>query len=344
MKVHPRRTAQILILIVALGWGTWASKLSAAIVIPTNLNGADAEVRESDINPCTDPLVCVPGTPLGTNRGASTELATRLKDSTANSGDRSSSIYLKFDITGVTQQDLDSFPARLRLHVRNSNQIQQGRTVNTPPNSMDPVTMTFNVYGLNNFALGNWDESTITHYNAPGITPDSPNTPLQDPGKYNFNSDLTLLGTFQFPTVPPQNSLAVGSPVDFTDPNGRLKNLLQTAKDTGQDHLTLVVAHGLDGFLPTAEELMMNPNSQTTPGNFLNFNYLFIPKEMNPLNVDTAWDADTTNPDNPLGGPFSAADNSLGQFSPKLMLVPEPGSLALLSLGIWIALALRRRK
>ena len=33
-----------------------------------------------------DTHTCVPGTPLGTTRGDSTELATRLKDSTANSG------------------------------------------------------------------------------------------------------------------------------------------------------------------------------------------------------------------------------------------------------------------
>lgn len=196
-------------------------RTSPAVIIPTNMNGADAEVRESDINPCTDPSACVPGTPLGTNRGSSTELATRLKDSTANSGDRSSAMYLKFDISGVTQQDLNTNLARLRLHVRNSNQIIPGRAVNTAPNSMDPVTMTFNVFGLTNFALGNWDESTITYYNAPGITPDSPNTPVQDPGKYNFNGDLSLLGTFQYPTIPPQSALAVGSRVEFTDPNGQ---------------------------------------------------------------------------------------------------------------------------
>jgi hypothetical protein len=316
----------------------------AATVISTNLNGADAEVREEEINPCTDPLMCIPGTPLGNNRGANTELATRLKDSTANSGDRSSAIYLKFDISSITQQELNANLARLRLHVRNANQIQAGRAVNTAPNSTDPVAMTFNVYGLNNFALGNWSESALTWYNAPGITPDSANTPAQDPGKYNFNSDLSLLGTFQYPTIPPQNALAVGSPVDFADPNGSLKNLIQAAKNAGQSHLTLVVAHALDGFQATTEELTANPNAQVTPNNFLNFNYLFIPKELNPLNADTAWDADTTNPDNPLGGPFSMADNSSGAFSPTLLLVPEPASTVLVGLGIWTAMALARRR
>ena len=341
--IRQRRNWGLRIAVFAVAAGM-ATSSQAVVIIPTNQNGADAEVRESDINPCTDPLVCVPGTPLGTNRGSSTELATRLKDSTANSGDRSSAIYLKFDISGITQPDLDSNLARLRLHVRNANQIQPGRAVNTAPNSMDPVTMTFNVYGLNNFALGNWDESTITYYNAPGITPDSANTPLQDPGKYNFNSDLSLLGTFQYPPVPPQNALAVGSPVNFTDPNGLLKDLIQSAKDAGQSHLTLVVAHALNGFLATEEELAANPNIQTTPGNFLNFNYLFIPKEMTELNADTNWDADTTNPDNPLGGPFSMADNSTGAFSPQLILVPEPVSIVLFGLGLFAAAARVRRR
>jgi hypothetical protein len=155
---------------------------------------------------------------------------------------------------------------------------------------------------------------------------------------------LSLLGTFQYPPVPPQSALAVGSPVDFTDPNGLLKNLIQSAKDAGQSHLTLVVAHALNGFLATEEELMADPNLQTTPGNFLNFNYLFIPKEMETLNADTNWDSDTTNPDNPLGGPFSMADNSTGAFSPKLMLVPEPGTFAILSLGLFAwAVQYRRR-
>ena len=65
----------------------------AAIVIPTNSNGgADAEVREEDINPNGSDV------PQGTNRSGNTDLATRMRDSTSNSGDHSSAIYLKFDI------------------------------------------------------------------------------------------------------------------------------------------------------------------------------------------------------------------------------------------------------
>ena len=37
--------------------------------------------------------------------------------------------------------------------------------------------------------------------------------------------------------------------------------------------------------------------------------------------------------DGPEGSPWGGADNSTGQFSPQLLFVPEPGTLALLGLG-----------
>src|SRR5918994_1822630 len=81
------------------------ARLNAAVVVTTNMNGADAEVREDDINPSTNAAIAPVGTPLGTQRGAATELASRAKDSTAGAGDRSSAMYLKFDVSdanGVT--------------------------------------------------------------------------------------------------------------------------------------------------------------------------------------------------------------------------------------------------
>lgn len=335
----------------------FGARANAALIIPTNQNGgADAEVRESDLgvpvsvdhdNDPNTPDVLVPG---GVNRGSSTELATRRKDSTANSGDRSSAIYLKFDISTVPD-NLNNSKVTLRLHVRNNN-INPGRAINHPPFGTlpdkelytDPVQMRFSVLGLSNFALNNWDESTITYYNAPGITPDSVDSLVQDPGKYNFNSDMTELGTFKLPPVPPQNRLAIGSPVDFTDDQGLLLDLIRDAKAAGQSHVTLVVHHGLNGFLATTDELIADPTIQTTPGDFLNFNYLFIPKEMTTLNTDTGWDADTTDPNNPVGAPFSGADNSTGTFSPKLIVVPEPASVGLLAVGLLAVAALRRRQ
>jgi hypothetical protein len=65
---------------------------------------------------------------------------------------------------------------------------------------------------------------------------------------------------------------------------------------------------------------------------------------MTTLNNDPSWDADTTDPNNPVGSPFSMADNSTGTFSPKLILVPEPNCLALLAVGLLAATAAPRRR
>jgi hypothetical protein len=57
-----------------------------------------------------------------------------------------------------------------------------------------------------------------------------------------------------------------------------------------------------------------------------NFNYAFNPKEQTTLNTDTGYDADTTNPSNPLGSPWSGASNianasGFSPFSPQLIIV-----------------------
>jgi hypothetical protein len=349
---------------------------AATIVIPTNQNGgADAEVREEEVNPDGS------GVPQGANRGSSTELATRAKDSTANSGDRSSAIYLKFDISGLTQSDLDTYHGTtLRLTVRNAAQLRWNRILgrnpyygslpadDTNPEFVafvnDPASYTrtvFNVYGLTNFSNPNynWSESAITWYSAPGITPDSATTPLQDPGKYNFNSDLTLLGQLSLPDPPPPAPpatgslspfLHVGQAVDYIDtPDGPLHNLIQNAKNAGQDYVTLVVAFdALNGFQNSTGETF-----QTTPNDVLNFNFLFNPKEQDAdtslaglqLQLDPSYDPDGPNGPLPAGpGPFSGANNDLGQFSPQLLLyVPEPASVVLLLLGAIGMIAIRWR-
>jgi hypothetical protein len=351
-----------------------AADSNAAIVIPTNQNGADAEVREEEINPNTT------GVPQGTNRGANVELASRIKDSTANSGDRTSAIYLKFDISGITQNDLDAnAQAVLRLTVRNAAQLRWNRILgrnpyygtlpadDTNPDFVafvnDPANYTrakYNVYGLSNFAHPNynWAENQITWYNAPGITPDSANSPLQDPGKYNFNGDMQLLGQFQLPDAPPPAPpamgsgspyLAVGQAVEFTDPNGLLHDLIQDAKNSGQTFVTLAVAHALNGFQNATGETL-----QTTPNDFLNFNYLFNPKEQDAdtalagLQLQTDPNYDPDGPNGPLPaapGPFSAANNDNGRFSPSLVLrVPEPTSGLLFAAGMLAAATTFRRR
>jgi hypothetical protein len=352
----------------------FAATVHAAVIIPTNQNGADAEVREEEINPGPT------GVPQGTNRGANVELATRFKDSTANSGDRSSAIYLKFDISGITQGDLDAnAQAVLRMTVRNAAQLRWNRILGRNPyygtlpaddtnpefvefvnNPANYTRSLFNVYGLTNFAHSNynWAEDQITWYNAPGITPDSATTPLQDPGKYNFNSDMKLLGTFQLPDAPPPAPpatgsgspyLAVGQAVEFTDPNGLLHDLIQNAKNNGQDFLTLAVAYALNGHQNATGETI-----QTTPNDQLNFNYLFNPKEQDAdsalaglqLQNDPNYDPDGPNgPLLPEPGPFSGANNDNGRFSPSLILrVPEPTSALLIATGVLTAIATLRRR
>jgi hypothetical protein len=346
----------------------------ADVIIPTNQNGADAEVREEDINPGPT------GVPQGTNRGANAELATRFKDSTANSGDRSSAIYLKFDISGITQNDLNiNAQALLRMTVRNAASLRWNRILGRNPyygtlpadetnpefvafaNDPDSYTRAiFNVYGLTNFSHPNynWAENQITWYNAPGMTPDSATTPLQDPGKYNFNSDMQLLGTFQLPDAPPPAPpatgsgvpyLAVGQAVEFTDPNGLLHGLIQNAKNDGQTFLTLAVAFALNGHQNATGETI-----QTTPNDHLNFNYLFNPKEQDAdtalagfqLQNDPNYDPDGPNgPLLPGPGPFSGANNDDGRFSPSLILqVPEPTSALLFATGVLAAIAAFRRR
>jgi hypothetical protein len=55
---------------------------------------------------------------------------------------------------------------------------------------------------------------------------------------------------------------------------------------------------------------------------------LFVPKEQLTLNTDVGYDADTTNPSNPLGSPWSGASNvenaaGFSPFSPQLVFGPS---------------------
>jgi hypothetical protein len=398
----------------------YSSVSDAAVIVTTNMNGADAEVRESDINPVVtdhdgDPVTPSIPVPFGTNRGTSTELASRAKDSTSNGGDRSSLMYLKFDISdanGVTNALLGlSDRVKLQLTTRNSAQFRWNRihhrdpyygslpADNTNPDfvafASDPANYTrvkFNVYGLQNFVHPNynWSESgtantwnpvtsptfgpegSITFYNAPGITPDNRLSPAQDPGKYNVNSDMRLLGTATlqdpglptsvpppFPSVNGAGSAAscVGCvALDFADSQGRLHDLIAEARLAGQTHITLAVHFALDAFQNASGE-----TAQVTPNDFLNFNYLFNPKEMDgnaglaglQLNTDPSYNTDWTDIDGMPGadngltgpGPYSAANNDNGRFSPQLVFfIPEPGSFLLTVLGAIAGLAMARRR
>lgn len=302
--------------------GGWILVLSVAVLpaaeaqwIPTNFgNGADAEVREA-----------FPDTSFGT----STELATRVLDTgPGEPNDRNSLVYLKYDLSGLTpSSNLDS---ALRFTYRNNN-LSGPRIEDTV--TPDPTVRTgLAIYGLDPLAAGaNWLETTITYNNAPGITPDG------EIGTRDLNGDLTFLGNVLFPPIGTQNWLPVGGALVFQSP--ALDQFIEDALEVATE--VTVVAHVIhDGAAPFAT--------------WLNFNYLFNPKEQTTLNMDSDYDADVSDGGNPLGSPWSGADNSAGDFSPSLLIqegqslaeVPAVGTVSLLllvgALAVVGFLALRR--
>lgn len=316
---------------------------NAAIIITTNMGGADAEVRESEVNPDLG------GVPQGANRGTNQELATR------RATNRSSAMFMKFDISGLTPADLAGKNVNLQLSVRNNNLPLNRLWISNPRQVMN-----FAVHGLDpnmvdGLANGNnhnanqvydWDENTLTWYNAPGITPDDPDGTGggQILGEYNWNSDAPLLGSYSWPLPRPENHLAVGQKITYGDANGNLKQLVLDAMTAGKTSVTLMVNH--------------NVAVADSPGSWQNFNYLVIPKDMTTLNNDNNWDDDGAGPNPATGSPYSClhstvcpggtlGDNTGGAFSPRLVIwVPEPSSIVLLALGSLAALGWigRRRK
>ena len=124
---------------------------------------------------------------------------------------------------------------------------------------------------------------------------------------------LTPLGVAVFPEVPPQNRLPVGGALVFS--SDALNNFLVASLDARKTSVTIVAGIVHDGKIPITD--------------WRNFNYLFNPKEQTTLTTDVGYDADTTNPDNPLGSPWSAASNAedasgFSPFSPQLIFGP-PG-------------------
>jgi hypothetical protein len=299
-----------------------------AVVIPTSFGiGADAEVR--DHQPTT-------------NFGASTELASRIVDNfpggNASDGtDRFSAMYLKFDLTG------SSLPAdgtaSVRLTYRNTNLTTNRLTDTSTPNPAFRTGLAF--YGLDRDDPGNtWSESTITYATAPGMAGGgdldngTKDYDFLDPdGGGPLRAPLTPLGVALFPELGTQNHLPVGGELLFT--SNALKTFLQQSLNSGKQTVTIVAGLVHDGKVPVND--------------WKNFNYLFNPKEMTTLNTDPTYDADTTNPNNPLGAPNSGASNAtdangFSPFSPQLILVPEPGCAAIAAFGAVGILARRRRR
>jgi hypothetical protein len=279
---------------------------ASAVVIATSKGaGADAEVR--DHQPTT-------------NFGDATELATRILDNVPSGAsdlnDRFSAMYMKFDITGQTA--FANQTTSVRLTYRNSNLTPNRIHDTTPPgNNMDFRTgLAF--YGLDRDHPGNnWSEATITYSNAPGIASDGNNGTKDydfvDPdGGGPLRAPLTPLGVALFPEVPPQNRLPVGGALIFS--NDALNSFLVNSLNAGKTSVTIVAGIVHDGKFPFND--------------WRNFNYLFVPKEQTTLNTDVGYDADTTNPSNPLGSPWSAASNAenaagFSPFSPQLIFGPS---------------------
>jgi hypothetical protein len=253
---------------------------SAATWIPTNSGfGADVEVRES--NPIQ-------------NRGSSSEIASRQRNDYLTgdinaASDRNSAIYTRIDFPAPVVPP--NFTTAFRMTYRNNNLTAIRIQDTVTPNPAYRAGLA--VYGLTDWvAAASWNESTINYNNAPGITPDG------EVGTKDFNSDLRFLGTVLFPEIGTQNHLPIGYQLRFC--SAALDQFVQDAITAGYTTVTLVSTVIHSGEAPIRS--------------WINFNYLFNPKEQTTLNTDNY------DPGNGMGsiGNLTSTDNSIGEFSPSL--------------------------
>jgi len=280
-----------------------ATDVSARRISTFDAGGADAELRESQPT---------------TARGTGSEIASRI----SGAGNRNSVIYLKFGVGSITPGELGR-DITVRTTYRNTN-INPGRI--QVPNVSNGATTGFDYFVLDpTLPSANWDEATITPASAAtdgigySLDGDFFTKPTGTPG--TPTSGLTYLGSNAFDPADlgPGGTMLVGDNFDLTalPPNSALHQAIAVAQGTPHQTVTIVmgISHPAD-----------SPNS-----GWLNFNYLFNPKEQTTLNNDA-------------NSPWGGADNSMGQFAPSLVTtIPEPASFVLLGVAGLALVGMRKR-
>lgn len=273
-------------------------------ITTNNPGGADCELREI-------------ADPTG-NRGASTEIASRV------ASNRNSLIYLKFGVANLSTADLMG-DITVRTTYRNNNLVES--------RFYDPVRYGYtgwDYYVLDPTVDGaDWGELDIN----PSLNP--------PPGYYydgdagtkavydefgDLNSGLTYLGQQLYDSadlVGTTPHLPVGGAFDFTLSAGSaLHAAIAAAQATDHQTVTIVMTIAHDYWW------------EGIPSGWVNFNYLFNPKEMTTLNKDpdSLWSEGTI---------AQWGDIFAPQLTNEAHPVPEPATMVLLGLG---GLLLRRKR
>lgn len=288
--------------------GRWILAGAAALVATGLCSDAPADIIKTTFDTGgADAEVREEGGGTGM-RGLNAELATR------RGASQNSVMLLRFNISDLTPADLAANPnVTLRLHV-NTISWTPARQNDNPSDPANGTQFGLHYYGLKTTAANqNWDESTVTYTTAPGLTFDD-NVATKD-----YNSDATHLGDLDFLPIQANNNLPVGFAWDFA--GAGLTSFLSDALEAGADSVTFLVG--------------INEGSS-------GYNYIFASNNVANLLAQTNWDPDGGGPEPSQTSPFSGADNTAGQFAPRLILsVPEPGSVALF--GMAALAGLRRR-